>query len=169
MSSRTDPQTEELRRQLHRAAVASMLPPEGPTLDRAEARVQALREQGTDLPAQRLAEVEALVQLLRDKGWTAPPSVPPRALAALVHFADAVDLSGSRAPDAFDLTEVLAGDLEHELIGHAEFQTLRERLGRKRFRSAEERERRLNTERRRLRARIQSTGATRLLGELLHR
>jgi hypothetical protein len=144
-----------------------MPPPEEPTLDRAEARVQALQENGTDVPAQRLAEVEALVQLLRDKDWTAPPSVPPRALAALVHFADAVDLQGRRKPDSFDLIEVLASDLEHELLGYAEFRALRERLGRKRFRSAEERERRLGDGRRRLRARIQSTGSSRLLGELL--
>ena len=169
MSSRTDPQAEELRLQLRRAAVASPLPPEGPTLDRAEARVQALRAQGTDTPGQRLAEVEALVRLLRDKDWIAPPSVAPRALAALVQFADAVDLQGSPAPDAFALTAVLAGDLEHELLGHAEFCTLRERLGRKRFRSAEEREHRLGNGRRRLRARIQSTRATRLLGELFGR
>jgi len=169
MSSRTDPQVEELRRQLRRAAVALDPPPEGSTLDRAEARVQALREQGTGVPEQRLEEVEALARLLRDKDWTAPPSASPRVLAALVQFADAVDQEGARAPHAFDLIEVLAGDLEHELLGHAEFQTLRERLGRKRFRSPEDREQRLGDERRRLRARIQSSGASRLLGELLGR
>lgn len=115
-----------------------------PVVSSARAAAERLR---ATLPAEQMAAVEGLADLVSDKDWVTPPSVAPRVLTALQHFADT---------GATELIEIAAGDLRRELEGYQRFDAGRERLRGKHLRDSGVREQRLARLRRRLRARVQT-------------
>ena len=153
-----DVDPEELRLWLREAAAAEDAPDLQPIVERARARLEAART-SNEIPADCLERVAVLSNLIADKDWIAPPSATPRALRALQYFVDMT--SNQDGGDPCAMTEILAGDLRAELVGFREFSELRDRLSRQRFADAGLRERRLQQERRRIRARIQRRASDR--------
>jgi hypothetical protein len=146
-----------LRSLLRRAgAEPAARDPEG-IIDSALAFVGKLRAQpDPPLGPQRLDEVTSLAGLVADEDWQAPPSLKPRVLVALSHFADGCDDgSGARPEQAADLTELLAEDLREELDGFREFTRQRAKLQRRRLGNSQHRQDLLVQRRRQIRARIQ--------------
>jgi len=143
----------DLRLLLRRAAASETGPDPEAIGSAALARVEQRRGQA-QAPAQRLDEVSQLADLVTDKDWIAPPTVPPCIAAALQYFLqqseDALDA------EAFAVSELLTQDLRRELEGFEEFRAERERLEQRRFPDAAQREQALAHRRRRIRARIQS-------------
>ena len=78
------------------------------------------------LEADRAAPVQDLMALLEDKDWPTPPSVAPRIVRALEHLCDALDRGATG--EAFELTDLLGGELRPEIAGHRSFREVRSRL-----------------------------------------
>jgi hypothetical protein len=152
-ASSPSPRDRDLRLLLRRAAAAEDGADAEAVGQAALARVEQLRGR-TDAAPERLDEIARLAQLVTDKAWTPPPTVPRRVAAALQYFLQHSE--GAAAAEAFAVSELLMQDLRRELEGFEEFRSERERLARRRFAEAGQREQALARRRRRIRARIQS-------------
>lgn len=82
-----------------------------------------------DLPdfiVQRLDRLDAMIAMLRDEGWHLPEEDKQRVLSALVYFADPADVIPDSVPvlgyfdDAIAI-EMCVTDLKHELDAYDEF------------------------------------------------
>lgn len=79
-----------------------------------------------DFIAQRLERLDALIAMLRDEGWHLPEEDRQRVLSALVYFADPADVIPDNIPvlgyfdDAIAI-EMCVKDLRHELDAYDEF------------------------------------------------
>ncbi len=79
-----------------------------------------------DFIAQRLDRLDALIAMLRDEGWHLPEDDKQRVLSALVYFADPTDVIPDNVPvlgyfdDAIAI-EMCVKDLHHELDAYDEF------------------------------------------------
>ena len=126
-------------------------------VDTALAFVGKLRAQhNAPLDRKRLDEVAALAGLVADEDWQVPPSLEPRVLVALSHFADGCESRNEVRPEqAADLVRLLAEDLREELNGFRAFTSQRAKLGRRRAGDGSERRDLLALRRRQIRARIQ--------------
>ena len=152
-ASSPTPREHELRLLLRRAAASETGPDPEPIGGAALARVEQRRGQD-QAPAGPLDEVSLLAELVTDKDWNAPPTVPPRIVAALQYFLQHSE--DARDAEAFAVSRLLTRDLRRELEGFEEFRAARERLAQRRYSDAAQREQALAVRRRRIRARIQS-------------
>ena len=79
-----------------------------------------------DFVGQRLERLDALIAMLRDDGWNLPEEDRERVLSALVYFADPSDVIPDNIPvlgfldDAIAI-EMCVRDLHHELDAYDEF------------------------------------------------
>ena len=79
-----------------------------------------------DFVGQRLERLDALIAMLRDEGWNLPEEDRERVLSALVYFADPSDVIPDHIPvlgyldDAIAI-EMCVRDLRHELDAYDEF------------------------------------------------
>ena len=79
-----------------------------------------------DFVGQRLERLDALIAMLRDEGWNLPEEDRERVLSALVYFADPSDVIPDNIPvlgfldDAIAI-EMCVRDLHHELDAYDEF------------------------------------------------
>ena len=79
-----------------------------------------------DFVGQRLERLDALIAMLRDDGWNLPEEDRERVLSALVYFADPSDVIPDHIPvlgyldDAIAI-EMCVRDLHHELDAYDEF------------------------------------------------
>ena len=79
-----------------------------------------------DFVGQRLERLDALIAMLRDDGWNLPDEDRERVLSALVYFADPSDVIPDNIPvlgfldDAIAI-EMCVRDLHHELDAYDEF------------------------------------------------
>ena len=79
-----------------------------------------------DFVGQRLERLDALIAMLRDDGWNLPEEDRERVLSALVYFADPSDVIPDHIPvlgyldDAIAI-EMCVRDLRHELDAYDEF------------------------------------------------
>ena len=152
-ASSPTPQERDLRLLLRRAAVSETGADPEAIGSAALARVEQWRGPA-QAPAERLDEVALLAELVTDKDWHAPPTVTPRVVAALQYFLQhSEDVLNAQA---FALSKLLARDLRRELEGFEAFRAERERLARRRYADAAQREQALARRCRRIRARIQS-------------
>jgi uncharacterized membrane protein YkvA (DUF1232 family) len=79
-----------------------------------------------DFIAERLERLDALIAMVRDEGWNLPDEDRARVLSALVYFADPKDVIPDNVPvlgfldDAIAI-EMCVKDLKHELEAYDEF------------------------------------------------
>ena len=79
-----------------------------------------------DFIAERLDRLDAMIAMLRDDGWHLPEEDRQRVLSALVYFADPKDVIPDNVPvlgyfdDAIAI-EMCVKDLKHELDAYDEF------------------------------------------------
>jgi uncharacterized membrane protein YkvA (DUF1232 family) len=79
-----------------------------------------------DFVSQRLERLDAMIAMLRDEGWNLPAEDRERVLSALAYFADPTDVIPDSVPvlgyldDAIAI-EVCVRDLRHELAAYDEF------------------------------------------------
>jgi uncharacterized membrane protein YkvA (DUF1232 family) len=79
-----------------------------------------------DFVTQRLERLDAMIAMLRDEGWNLPAEDRERVLSALAYFADPTDVIPDSVPvlgyldDAIAI-EVCMRDLRHELAAYDEF------------------------------------------------
>ncbi|HET6604871.1 MAG TPA: YkvA family protein [Xanthomonadaceae bacterium] len=96
--------------------------------------------QGGQLPAfirERLDRLDALIAMVRDEGWALPGEDRQRVLAALVYFADPADSIPDHVPvlgflDDALMIELCVRDLQHELDAYDDFCEYRAHEARKR-------------------------------------
>ena len=79
-----------------------------------------------DFVGQRLERLDALIAMLRDDGWNLPEEDRERVLSALVYFADPSDIIPDDVPvlgflDDAIMIELCVRDLHHELDAYDEF------------------------------------------------
>ena len=88
--------------------------------------VEANKVEVPDFIAERLDRLDALIAMLRDDGWHLPEEDKQRVLSALVYFADPADVIPDNVPvlgyfdDAIAI-EMCVKDLKHELDAYDEF------------------------------------------------
>jgi uncharacterized membrane protein YkvA (DUF1232 family) len=79
-----------------------------------------------DFIMQRLDKLDALIAMVRDEGWALPPDDRARVLSALMYFADPQDIIPDSVPvlgyfdDAIAI-ELCVRELKHELDAYDEF------------------------------------------------
>ena len=79
-----------------------------------------------DFIMQRLDKLDALIAMVRDEGWALPPEDRARVLSALMYFADPKDIIPDSVPvlgyfdDAIAI-ELCVRELKHELDAYEEF------------------------------------------------
>jgi uncharacterized membrane protein YkvA (DUF1232 family) len=84
-----------------------------------------------DFIMQRLDKLDALIAMVRDEGWALPPDDRARVLSALMYFADPQDIIPDSVPvlgyfdDAIAI-ELCVRELKHELDAYEEFCEYRE-------------------------------------------
>ena len=88
--------------------------------------VEANKVEVPDFIAERLDRLDAMIAMLRDDGWHLPEEDKQRVLSALVYFADPKDVIPDNVPvlgyfdDAIAI-EMCVKDLKHELDAYDEF------------------------------------------------
>ncbi len=94
-----------------------------------------LEAQKTEVPdfiAVRLDRLDALIAMLRDEGWSLPDSDRQHVLSALVYFADPKDIIPDNVPvlgflDDAIMIELCVRELKHELDAYDDFCEFRQR------------------------------------------
>lgn len=99
-----------------------------------------LEAQKTEVPdfiAERLDRLDALIAMLRDEGWSLPDSDRQHVLSALVYFADPKDIIPDNVPvlgflDDAIMIELCVRELKHELDAYDDFCEFRQREAQRR-------------------------------------
>lgn len=90
-----------------------------------------------DFIAERLAQLDNLIAMVRDEGWNLPEEDRQRVLSALVYFADPKDIIPDSVPvlgylDDAIMIELCVRELQHEIDAYEDFCDYREREAKRR-------------------------------------
>lgn len=90
-----------------------------------------------DFIANRLAQLDNLIAMVRDEGWNLPEADRQRVLSALVYFADPKDIIPDSVPvlgylDDAIMIELCVGELQHEIDAYEDFCDYREHEAKRR-------------------------------------